>query len=44
MDGDQLGVVLPRRWPVPHAPGRGWLVVEGACQGVVQVAADADAG
>jgi S-DNA-T family DNA segregation ATPase FtsK/SpoIIIE len=44
MDGDQLGVVLPRRWPVPHAAGRGWLVVEGACQGVVQVAADAPPG
>jgi S-DNA-T family DNA segregation ATPase FtsK/SpoIIIE len=41
MDGDQLGVVLPRRWPVPHAAGRGWLIVEGACQGIVQVAADA---
>jgi S-DNA-T family DNA segregation ATPase FtsK/SpoIIIE len=40
MDGDQLGVVLPRRWPVPHAAGRGWLIVEGACQGVVQVAID----
>lgn len=41
MDGDQLGVVLPRRWPVPHAAGRGWLIVEGACQGIVQVATDA---
>lgn len=41
MDGDQLGVVLPRRWPVPHAAGRGWLVVEGACLGVVQLAIDA---
>lgn len=41
-DGDQLGVVLPRRWPAPHAPGRGWLVVGGACHGLLQVALDGE--
>jgi S-DNA-T family DNA segregation ATPase FtsK/SpoIIIE len=44
MDGDQLGVVLPRRWPVPHAAGGGWVVLEGAGPGVVQVAVDAPSG
>ena len=39
-DGDLLGYVLPRRWPVPRATGRGWLVAGGACQGIVQVALD----
>ncbi len=39
-DGDLLGVVLPRRWPVPHGAGRGWLVTGGVCHGIVQVALD----
>jgi S-DNA-T family DNA segregation ATPase FtsK/SpoIIIE len=40
LDGDLLGVVLPRRRPAPSAPGRGWLVIDGACQGIVQLATD----
>jgi S-DNA-T family DNA segregation ATPase FtsK/SpoIIIE len=35
-DADVLGVLLPRRVGVPDAPGRGWLVVDGAPVDVVQ--------
>ena len=37
LDGELVGVVLPRRAPVTLGPGRGWLVVGGDVQ-VVQVA------
>lgn len=39
LDGDLLGVVLPRRTPVPARPGLGWLVAAGQVQ-LVQVAVD----
>ena len=39
LDGDLLGVVLPRRSPVPARPGLGWLVAGGPAH-LVQVAFD----
>ncbi len=39
LDGDLLGVVLPRRSPVPSRPGLGWLVAGGPAH-LVQVAVD----
>jgi S-DNA-T family DNA segregation ATPase FtsK/SpoIIIE len=38
-DADVLGVLLPRRVGVPDAPGRGWLIVDGAPVDVVQTPA-----
>jgi S-DNA-T family DNA segregation ATPase FtsK/SpoIIIE len=35
-DADVLGVLVPRRPGVPDAPGRGWLIVDGAPVDVVQ--------
>jgi S-DNA-T family DNA segregation ATPase FtsK/SpoIIIE len=35
-DADVLGVLVPRRVGVPDAPGRGWLIVDGAPVDVVQ--------
>ena len=37
LDGDVLGVTLPRREAVPAAPGRGYLVADGGCA-LVQLA------
>ena len=37
LDGDVLGVTLPRREAVPAAPGRGYVVVDGGCT-LVQLA------
>jgi S-DNA-T family DNA segregation ATPase FtsK/SpoIIIE len=37
LDGDVLGVTLPRREAVPAAPGRGYLVADGGCS-LVQLA------
>ena len=37
IDGDLLGVVLPRRTAVPHRPGLGWLI-DGRGHRLVQVA------
>ncbi len=37
LDGDVLGVTLPRREAVPAAPGRGYLVADGRCA-LVQLA------
>jgi S-DNA-T family DNA segregation ATPase FtsK/SpoIIIE len=37
LDGDVLGVALPRRAAVPAAPGRGYLVADGGCA-LVQLA------
>jgi len=37
VDGDVLGVTLPRRESVPAAPGRGYLVADGGCA-LVQLA------
>jgi S-DNA-T family DNA segregation ATPase FtsK/SpoIIIE len=38
VDGDLLGVVLPRRTPVPARPGLAWLVSDGRVQ-LLQIAA-----
>jgi S-DNA-T family DNA segregation ATPase FtsK/SpoIIIE len=43
LDGDLLGVTLPRRSLVARAPGRGWLVDGGGGLQVIQVACDQDA-
>ena len=39
VDGDLLGVTLPRHRPVPHLPGRGYLVGDGRVE-LVQLAID----
>ena len=43
LDGDVLGVTLPRREAVPAAPGRGYLVADGGCA-LVQLARSDRAG
>ncbi len=37
LDGDVLGVLLPRRQATPPAPGRGYLIADGCCA-LVQLA------
>ncbi len=44
LDGDLLGVRLPRRPLAPPAVGRGFLVVDGACVQVQAAAVDATGG
>ena len=39
LDGDLLGVLLPRRLPVPARPGLAWMVVDHECR-LVQLALD----
>jgi S-DNA-T family DNA segregation ATPase FtsK/SpoIIIE len=41
LDGDLVGVILPRRLPIPARPGLAWLVSDGDAV-LAQVAVDSD--
>ena len=44
VDGDLLGVTLPRHRPFPRLPGRGYLVAEGRVEMIQLARPDAQAG
>ena len=44
VDGDLLGVTLPRHRPVPRLPGRGYLVADGRVEMIQLARPDAQAG